>query len=170
MRFLKITLCSLLVVLGTSIALFAMSEPMIFPKNGQSREQQQEDRFSCENWAKSETGINPDYLRAKIDSLNENMTAQAAGKSSGLGRSLVRGAALGAAMGGLDDAIDSGAGSGAAKGAVLLAAKNREDQRKVQQQAAVEGQYAQKEQLEQQYDTYLRAFSVCMDAKGYSVK
>ena len=28
----------------------------------------------------------------------------------------------------------------------------------------------QKQQLENQYDKYTRAFSVCMDAKGYSVR
>jgi hypothetical protein len=143
---------------------------MIFPKNGQTQQQQMADKTECKAWATNETGINPDYVRAKIDALNENMANQSAGKSSGLGGKIIRGAALGAAMGGLDDAIDSEAGAGAAKGAVLMASKGRQEQQKAQQQAAVDSQYAQREQLEQQYDTYSRAFSVCMDAKGYSVK
>lgn len=151
-------------------SLYAVSDPIVFPKEGQSREQQRQDKDYCKGWAQDETGINPDYLRARIDSLNENMANQAAGKSRRRGRNLLRGAALGAAMGGLDDAIDSKAGSGAARGAVLLGAKGHEDQRKAQEEAAIQSQYAKRQQLEEQLQTYMRAFSVCMDAKGYSVK
>lgn len=170
MKYSKIFLATFLALIGVCTVLYAVSDPMVFPKNGQSKEQQMMDKRDCQDWAKNETGINPDYTLAKIDSLNENMANQAAGKSSSMGGKIVRGAAMGAAMGGIDEGIDSKAGAGAAKGALFMAAKGRQDKQKAQQQAAVDSQYAQREQLEKQYDTYIRAFSACLDAKGYSVK
>jgi hypothetical protein len=32
---------------------------MIYPKNGQSKEQQAADQFECHNWAKGQTGFDP---------------------------------------------------------------------------------------------------------------
>jgi hypothetical protein len=32
---------------------------MIYPKNGQTKEQQAADQFECHNWAKGQTGFDP---------------------------------------------------------------------------------------------------------------
>jgi ribosomal protein S9 len=32
---------------------------VIYPKNGQTREQQAADQFECHNWAKGQTGFDP---------------------------------------------------------------------------------------------------------------
>jgi hypothetical protein len=37
----------------------ASSEPYIYPKNGQSTEQQATDRYECHRWAVNETGFDP---------------------------------------------------------------------------------------------------------------
>ncbi len=37
----------------------ASSDLMIYPKNGQSKEQQAADQFECNNWAKGQTGFDP---------------------------------------------------------------------------------------------------------------
>jgi hypothetical protein len=37
----------------------AQVDLMIYPKNGQSKEQQAADRFECHNWAKGQTGFDP---------------------------------------------------------------------------------------------------------------
>src|SRR3984957_4232370 len=37
----------------------AQSDLMIYPKNGQSQEQQAADQFECNNWAKGQTGFDP---------------------------------------------------------------------------------------------------------------
>lgn len=170
MKIINILFAVILILAVVIIPIYAVSTPIVFPKEGQSKEQQHQDKDYCQAWAQDETGINPDYIRARIDALNENMANQSAGKSSGRARNLLRGAALGAAMGGLDHAIDDEAGSGAARGALLLASKGREDRRKAQEEADTQSQYAKRQQLEEQRQTYMRAFSVCMDAKGYSVK
>jgi hypothetical protein len=37
----------------------AQSDLIIYPKNGQSKEQQSADQFECHNWAKGQTGFDP---------------------------------------------------------------------------------------------------------------
>jgi hypothetical protein len=37
----------------------AQDDLMIYPKNGQTKEQQAADRFECHNWAKGQTGFDP---------------------------------------------------------------------------------------------------------------
>ena len=50
-----------LVVFMTS----AQSEMFIFPKDGQSAEQQELDEFSCYKWAKGQTGFDPNQQVAQ---------------------------------------------------------------------------------------------------------
>jgi len=37
----------------------AQMDLIIYPKNGQSKEQQAADQFECHNWAKGQTGFDP---------------------------------------------------------------------------------------------------------------
>jgi hypothetical protein len=48
----------LLVGFGASVAL-AQSDFYVYPSKGQSKEQQEKDRFECTEWASKETGFNP---------------------------------------------------------------------------------------------------------------
>jgi hypothetical protein len=159
-------------VLGVLIAksAFSVSEPMIFPKEGQSRNQQATDKQYCGSWAKGETGVDPSYVKAKLDMTNDNVAASASGGKPRYGRRIARGAALGAAMGGLDDAIGNDVGKRAAQGAVLMGSRTRQDRKQYQNDQQLNHHLQKKTQLEDQYDKFMRAFAVCMDAKGYSVK
>jgi hypothetical protein len=149
---------------------FSVSDPIVFPKEGQSREKQMADKQYCGGWANDETGVDPSYVRAKLDMTNDNVANAASGGEPRFGRRMMRGAAMGAAMGGLDDAIDNNPGKRAAQGAVLAGSKTRQDKKQYQKEQQLNGQLQKKQQLEEQYDKYMRAFAVCMDAKGYSVK
>jgi hypothetical protein len=51
-----ISLCTFTAV---STALPASAELFVFPKNGQTKEQQEQDEFSCYKWAKDQTGFDP---------------------------------------------------------------------------------------------------------------
>ena len=158
--------------LGVLIAksAFSVSEPMIFPKEGQSREQQRLDKQYCGSWAQQETGVDPSYVKAKLEMTNDNVASAASGDKPSFGRRLMRGAALGAAMGGIDDGIDNNVGKRAVQGVVLSGSRTRQDRQQYQRDQQLNGQLQRKMQLEEQYDKYMRAFAVCMDAKGYSVK
>lgn len=167
----KIYFLMIVMTVGSFVQAYAVQEPIIFPKEGQSNEQKMQDKQSCLSWAKDESGVDISYVKAKLDMTNEQMANQAAVQSGVVGSGkLIRGAAVGAAMGGLDEAIDSEAGAGAAKGAVLAASRGRQAQKKAQQDQAIQNEYAKKEQLEAEYQKFQRAFSACMEAKGYSVK
>ena len=165
------TLSFLLFMLFLSASnISALEEPMVFPKEGQSKEVQRQDKMYCNMWAKDETGVDPSYIRAKMEATHENIQRTATGREPSVGRRLLRGAALGAAMGGIDDGIDNNIGKRAVQGVVLSGSRTRRDRREYQQNQELNYQVEKKDLLLEQYNKYTRAFSVCMDAKGYSVR
>ncbi|MFC1579462.1 glycine zipper family protein [Thermodesulfobacteriota bacterium] len=138
-------------------------EPIIFPAKGQSQDQMEKDKFSCYQWARNETGFDP----MKQPTASSPPPQQQARQGGAL-----RGAAVGATTGAVVKRSGSrsyGARTGAVVGGVLGGArqsrKNQKDQQAMQQweqQQAAE--YAAKR------NTYNRAFSACMESKGYTVK
>lgn len=139
---------------GSSLGVF------IFPGEDQTQEQQDTDEASCYAWARNQTGydpMNPTQIQAKqVDkSADGSMLGGAAG-----------GAAAGAAIG----AIAGDAGEGAAIGAILgaLGGAGRRQQRIAQEQQYNQAQAeAQARALKQ---NFIKGFSACMEAKGYTVK
>jgi len=126
----------------------------IYPQKGQSQQQQAQDTGECQGWATQQTGgpmaAAPQY-------------AAPAPTSSPL-----RGAAGGAAVGAVGGAIGGDAGKGAAIGAAtgaMIGGMRRRDQMRQQEAAQAQNQQAQAAQGE----TYKRALSSCLAAKGYSV-
>ena len=155
----------LIIAVGESMG----QELIIYPAKGQSQQQMERDKFDCYSWAKKETGFDPIQAQAP----SQPVPSQPAGASRG---SVVRGgaggAALGAAVGGIAGGW-SGAGKGAAIGAVTGGVFGGLRSRAANQQAAqAQQQYAaqQSAQYRQKKDTYNRAYSVCLEAKGYMVK
>jgi uncharacterized protein YcfJ len=139
------------------LADIALAEMYIFPKNGQSRAQQDKDEGACHVWAVNQTGFDPAYASAP----------QAVPPSSNA--DVVRGAARGAAVGGVIGHQSGSAGRGAAYGAAAGVAVSRRRQRNQQQQMAAEQQALQGEQ-DGRRNEYLRAKGVCLEGKGYTVK
>ncbi len=160
-----------------SIGMFA------YPKNQQSAEQQAKDERECYASAKQESGVDPQAPPPTAPSAEEQKAAQqqAAKQAEGPKGGAVKGSARGAAGGAAIGAIAGDAGTGAAVGATAGAVRGRRQQKKAekaaQQQAAQQTAQAQQQsqaQANAQYqnarDTFKRAFSACMDARGYSVK
>jgi hypothetical protein len=123
-------------------AAWAASGPFVYPLHGQSQAQQDQDRAACESWARGQTG--------------GGSAPPATGRPTG---ATVGGAARGAAVGAAVGAIAGDAGKGAGAGAVVGGVGGRRRGRAEQQAAAASAQ-----------DTYLRAFSACMEGRGYSVR
>lgn len=164
----KNTQLLLTLLISSSLTLSAVAQQFIFPKNGQSAEQQQKDEFSCHSWAVSQTGVDPTQVQVAAGSATPSVE-QGAKTSSG---SVVRGAAAGAIIAEIGD---NDAGNGAAKGAAIgLLAKRRHNRKAAEH--AQEQQHAAQEQAEQtqqatneQIENYNKAKNVCLDAKGYSI-
>ncbi len=134
-------------------------ELFVFPTNGQSQQQQKIDEFECYKWAMEQTGIDPLNLprvEAEVES----------GPSGGAVSGAARGAAAGAAIG----AITGDAGEGAAVGATMGATRVR---RAGEQAPAQRHQQAQANAAAVEEDaknTYRKAFSACIEGKGYTIK
>ena len=161
----------LMFVAFTATMALADKGPFIFPKEGQSQEQLTQDKSYCESWAQDESGIDPKVVLAKKEMVKEEEEeARQLNKGGKFLGSLVKGAAAGAATGALDKAIDNEVGSGAAKGTVIGGIFGYEKIKAEEKEIKKDTRQSTKEELAEQYDSYLRAFSVCMEAKGYHVK
>lgn len=154
--------------------------PVIYPAKGQSASQQDQDKVQCHGWAKQQSGFDP---LATTTTAAATTTAPPPSSTTGSTQQqaaaggLVKSAAVGAAVGEIahNDA-GRGAAVGVLGGAVLQGVKQRQAaqaQQAQQQQAQAQQQQAAKQQqaaLNQQKATFERAFSACMEARGYVLK
>ena len=140
--------------IASSLGLF------VFPAKDQPKDQQELDEFNCYKWAKEQSGIDP----INPPSVEAEQVDRSADGTAVVGAA--RGAAAGAAIG----AIAGDAGKGAAIGAVAGGLRGR--RAKVvgdeieQQQNNAEAQALSKEMI----DNFKKAFSACLEGKGYTVK
>lgn len=152
----RIMIVSLLGLVFLSVSLAEAADLFVFPKNGQSKEQQDQDQFSCYKWAKEQTGFDP---------IKPVEHASAPPPQGGA----VKGAAKGAAVGAIGGAIAGDAGKGAAIGAGVGGAGGAMRKRRSEKQ-----QEAAEQKAEQAHEAsvagYNRAFGACMEGKGYTVK
>ncbi|MBY5993522.1 glycine zipper family protein [Ferrimonas balearica] len=140
-------------------ALAMGQQPIIYPAEGQTPEQQKSDQAECQLWATDTTGVDPVALAS----------APVAQDQQAVGGERVRGAARGAAGGAVIGAIAGDAGDGAAIGAAAGTLRGGRQQR--QAQAANEQQLKQVEADRQsQMESYGRAFKACMEGRGYSIQ
>ncbi len=146
----------LVVLLFATQEVTAAVDVYVYPGKGQTKEQQEQDEFSCYKWAKEQTGFDP----------NQPMQQQAA--ASPQQGAAVKGAARGAAIGAIGGAIGGDAGKGAAIGAGVGAAGGTMRRRQAEQQQAAAQEKAKQAHNAQMAD-YKRAFSGCMTARGYTV-
>ena len=147
-------------LLGIFIVAPALAQdPIVYPNQDQSPEQQQKDEFECYTWAKGETGFDPMQVPTPTEAPPEQQA-----KKGGAGR----GALGGAAIGGIVDG-SSGAKTGAAVGAVVGGAR-RGSQNKQQAQSQAQWEQEQAQIYSQNRGGYNRAYSACLEGRGYSVK
>jgi hypothetical protein len=150
---------ALAILLGAALAIPAFAGDLfIFPNKDQTPEQQEQDQGACYVWAKNQSGFDPITANSEAPRNTEP-------NKGGVVRGGLGGAAVGAAVG----AIAGNAGKGAAMGAAgggLIGGMRRSSQRSEQK--------ARKKDWENQQqgnrDSYLRAYTACLEGKGYTVK
>lgn len=156
-------------IIGPVIVLSMLSlnsyadEPFIYPQEGQDAQQIQEDKFECYGWATEQSGFDP----------MQRPTASTPPPQQTQGPSTGRSVALGAAVGGLGGAIGGEFGKGAAAGAAvgLLGGGIRSKSHQTsQQQQQKEWAQQQTAEYNRNRDNYNRAFSACMEGRGYTVR
>lgn len=136
-------------------------QPIVYPAQGQSAEQQATDDGACYSWAKQSTGIDPAAVAQAPPPPAQPAPAVGGGQRL---RGALRGAAGGALIGEIvDDDAGKGAGVGAVAGTMAGGARARQEQQ-AQQQAP-----QQQAQQQQMMDTYHRAYGACMEGRGYTI-
>ena len=146
--------------LSSSLGLYA------FPAKNQTAEQQSNDETYCFGWAKTQTGIDPMNIKPQApDQQTAANQADAATQGARAGGA-ARGAAGGAVIGAIAGDAGTGAAAGAAAGVMAGGAARRQAKRDAQAQAQQQAQAS----VAQQKTTYNKAFSACMEGKGYTIK
>ncbi len=147
---------SALGVTASSVA----DELMIFPNEGQSAEQQEQDKFACYTWAKGESGFDPMAPPTATEP-----PPQEGAQKGGVGKGLVRGAAIGGIVGDSSKSAKRGAAAGAAIGGM-----RRQDQKR--KEAAERQQWEQEQQriYAENRNRYNRAYAACLESKDYTVR
>jgi hypothetical protein len=131
-----------------------------YPAKGQSQDLQKSDEYECYKWANDQSGI---------DILNPPKVQAAPVDTAPKGEA-VKGAAKGAAVGAAVGSISGDAGDGAAVGAIaggVAGRRQSKQQKKAQTQQATAGASSAEQEMK---DKFTKAFSVCMEGKGYTIK
>jgi hypothetical protein len=166
MRILQV---SLLLVFVAAAAAAHAQEQMIYPAKGQSAQQQDKDKYECYGWAKGQTGFDPMALPTT------STPAPQAGNRSLAGGAL-GGAAAGAAVGAVGGAIGGG-GKGAGKGAGIgagvggmLGGMSAAGQNSKASKDRQEWERREANSYAAHRSKYNRAFSACLEGRGYTVR
>ena len=151
----------LVLIAGAGLWATASAEDlMVFPNDGQDKEQQQQDEYTCYNWAKGETGFDPMATPTAT-----KPPPQQEAKKGGAPRGAVRGAALGAIVGNNSDDVWKGAAAGAAVGGM-----RRQDQKRKEEKEREQWEQEQARIYQENRNRYNRAFAACMEGKNYTVR
>jgi len=132
----------------------------VFPAKGQTQQKQKEDEFECYKWAVEQSGIDPLNL-PKVEA-----PPPQTGPTGGAVKGAAKGAAAGVAIG----AIAGDAGKGAAIGAAAGAMAGRQKGKQAQAQQNQQAQNTAAKSEQEMKDSFKKAFSVCIEGKGYTVK
>lgn len=145
---------------GASTSISSSLGLYVFPAKEQTKETQDADEAACYKWAIEQSGVDPlnppDVQAASVDTSPDGTAV----------RSAARGAAAGAAIGAIAGDAGKGAAIGAATGGMGgMRAKRGGDARQKQQSEAAAAQ-----QEADMMASYKKAYSACMEGKGYTVK
>jgi len=150
---------ALILMVGLAGTAPVLADLYVYPKQGQSADQTDKDKFECYNWAKNDTGFDP---------MATPRTTSAAPSGQQKSGTMVRGGLGGAAIGGLLGGR-SGAGKGALAGGLIGGVHQHQHNKQVD---------AERQQWENQEsanyannrNNYNRAYAACLEGRGYSVK
>lgn len=132
---------------------------IVYPAQKQSPSQQSVDEQECYNWAKAQTGIDP---QAPAPAATPAEAPKQGGQRL---KGAAKGAAAGAVIGEVaDNDADQGAKVGAAAGALAGGRKARQEKQAHEEQTKTQAQAAQSERNA----TFRDAVGTCLQGRGYT--
>jgi predicted lipid-binding transport protein (Tim44 family) len=129
----------------------------VFPNDGQSQDQQDMDTFQCQRDATNRTGFDP----MATPQASTPAPQQQGGVVGGAARGALLGGAIGAATGNTRQGLRAGAAGGGVLGGMRRADSNRQQEEWARREAA---------NYQRNRDNWNRAFTACMEARGYTVR
>jgi len=157
MRFnFQVAIAAFVICVAATGATAQTRRPYIYASKGQTQEQQDRDKYECNQWAVSQSGFDPSN-----PSLTSTSSQQAQDRAGG---GAARGAAVGAVGGAIEGDPGARAASGAARGGVFGAIRRRRERNEAEQEQE-RAQTASASSLE----SYNRALAACMQGRGYAV-
>ena len=136
------------------------TELYIYPAGGQSAEQMDKDKYECYNWARKDSGFDPMAVPTATSAPPEGQK-----KSGGVAKGGLAGAATGAIIGDNRTAARRGAVTGGLIGGVRQSSQNAKVEQSQQQHAQQEASHQANER-----NNYNRAYSACLEGRGYTVR
>jgi hypothetical protein len=159
------TACFLTAFLMPATVLLAQ-DMYVYPQQGQSNDQMEQDKFQCYQFGRDQTGFDP--MQAPTATRPPPQEKQV----TSTGRTVARGAAIGGAYGALtgnsSKARDK-AKRGAATGLVVGGMRNSNARR---ENEANRKNWEQEQAANYQHNrnNYNRAYAACLEGRGYSVR
>jgi len=132
----------------------------VYPSKGQSQQKQKQDEFECYKWAVEQSGIDP------LDLPKVEAAPVQTGPTGGAVKGAAKGAVAGAAIGAVAGDAGKGAAIGATAGTMRGAKQGKQAQAAQNQAAQADAANKEKEMM----DSFKKAFSVCIEGKGYTIK
>ena len=139
-------------------------EVIVYPAKGQSAEQTEKDKYECYAWAKNSSGFDP--MAAPTAQTAPPTREQQVG---GVGKGAVGGGLAGLAVGALAGNAKKGAAIGAGSGG-LLGGMRRHDQKQRETHAQQQWEQQEGANYSQNRNNYNRAYSACLEGRGYTVR
>jgi predicted lipid-binding transport protein (Tim44 family) len=139
---------------------------VIYPAEGQSKDQMEKDRFECYTWGRDNSGFDPMAAPTTTSAPPKQKDTGGVGKSAAVG-GLV-GGAIGGITKGSKKGLGRGALAGAATGGILGKVKSNKNQNKNQQRQQ-DWERQEVANYNQGRNSYNRAFGACMTGRGYTV-
>ncbi len=135
------------------------SKLFVYPSNEQNQQQQKEDEFACYMWALEQSGIDP--LNLPTVEVEKVETGPDGGAVKGAAGGALKGAAIGAIAGDAGKGAAIGATAGGIRGVGRSAARQKQQVQQAEANAKATEQAIK--------DSFVKAFSVCLEGKGYKV-
>ena len=138
-------------------------DPIVYPSQGQSNEQVEQDKYQCYNWAKQQSGFDPMQVPTAT-SAPPPKQSEGHGAVGGAARGALGGLAVGAIAGDKKKGAKIGAVSGG-----LVGGMRRNDAQKQNKKQQQQWEKQQTSNYANQRNNYNRAYSACLGGRGYTV-
>lgn len=162
------TTISVLLMLFSSMAFAVSGELYVYPADGQDKATLERDRYECYTWATSETGFDPSVDKVVEPAKLVRVPVKDNASEGATTKGTLLGVIAGAAIGDSHEAAAAGAVVGSLTGAII----ENEGHKKAKAEARAEAEaiLRQNETMAAKHGDYQRAFSACLEGRGYVVR